>query len=405
MNTINNNLEPIFIVCNARREPSLLRSILNRHESIACLSELDLCYLVLAIKNILKRFEGEDGNNSDVIEESIPIDTKKYVDQLIRSRWEKAIWCEESIFTVNHLELMSSVFPQGRYVLLVRHSIEFIRAALEESKSGLKDLGFDDHVCNSMGNIVDAIAKFWCENVEKMLEFEKSERAPIFRIKYEDILSDTDRTLGDLFEFLELDFDASLIDNIFSNKKIGAGDPKIGFTDKIETGNSKGKRAVPVTMITPETFEWMNCLLSELKYEAVDRNWGMVNRAYSTNLDGNETVVSSSDVKMIVEFLSGKLNDSIPPESIKEEILELNIQGIDTSPWLIDFSLRSFSKGPRSPKKPTIKVSLNISTFLEVLNDEKNLWHIMRDGQAFVDGDAEVANHIAKYFFLGTSVL
>lgn len=400
MNTLNDNSEPIFIICNARSESFLLRSILDRHESIGYLPELDLCGLILEIKDILERFEGGFEKDSDVIQKPILLDTQKYVDQLVRSQLKKAIWCEQSIFMFDHLKLMSNVFPEARYVFLLRHSMEFLRTALEKSKYGIDNLGFDNHVRNSSHNIVDAIAKFWCENMEKVLEFEKSECIPTFRIKYEDILNDTDRTLGDLFGFLELGFDASLLDNIFSNKEEGIDDSKNVSIDKIKTDNFGNDRTVPVGRIEDETFEQMNHLLSELNYETVDRNWGIVNERNST-----ETVANPNDVEMIVEFITERLNGSTPPESIKEEILELNIQGIDTSPWLIDFSLGSFSKGPDSPKKPTVKVDLNISTTLEILNNKQSVMVAMKDGRMMVDGDPQMAHFIARYFFLGTSVL
>lgn len=269
---------PIFIVCHGRSGSTLLRYLLDTHESIVCPPELHLCDLIAQLRriNLILYQNKTEISSQSLLETKVSAATRETVDGLMRrvcTEAGKSIWCEKSVFTVDHLPDITRTYPGARYICLYRHCMDFVRSALE-TLSYAWGFGYESFLMKTGGDVADGLARFWCEKTRIMMSFEREKRYSCFSLRYESLVSNPEDIGRQIFEFLDLPSVESISQKIFHTEhQPGPGDPKIFWNTKIHRESVGSGREVRLSRLLPATQERMNLILKELGYEPVDGSW------------------------------------------------------------------------------------------------------------------------------------
>ncbi len=247
---------PIFVLSAERSGSTLLRYILDTHPQICCPGELATGPTCTYLNALLTRTVCHPGTASDA--EAMRSQALAITRQMLsgvmnayaRSK-HKSIWCDKTPLNLQHVDLLRATFPTARFVCLYRQCMDVVHSCLEANPYGfISELS--PYVARSPGNLIEAMVTSWLEKTESLLAFESSNRTRCFRLKYEDLVRDTDACLGGLFRFLGVPPESDIVSRTFLvTHDQGGGDPKIEFTRGIDPG-SIGKGATLPT--------WLNLL-------------------------------------------------------------------------------------------------------------------------------------------------
>ena len=102
-------------------------------------------------------------------------------------RENKRVYIDKSLDSVYHLGLVHLLFPEARYVLVVRHVMDTVASGLEASPWGFQAYGYAPYVQASPGNFVAALVSYWLDHVEGALRWESDHRKLCRRVRYEDL--------------------------------------------------------------------------------------------------------------------------------------------------------------------------------------------------------------------------
>lgn len=360
---------PIFILCCDRSGSSLLRYIVDTHPDIASPAELNLGQVCQSLYGLVNGTLGET-----VYAEKSEKDQQVIgrVRQLLSEIMEdyvsakgKKLWCEKSPSNLQHLSCLKSVFPEAKYICLYRHGMDVVHSCLESSRLSLMPEQLS-YVCQNSGSLVGAMTQNWVEKTQKILTFEQTYPEQCFQIKYESYVVNPVATLQPLFEFLEVDWDETLLDSVFSiQHDLGPEDPKVAYSKRIHKG-SIGKGAQIDTLRIPSPLmTQMNQLLETLSYPTVGPNWG---------IDAYSSLINSSSEKMQSDNgHSPQITLDVSPSKASEALISFCKSRLDT---LID-GLEGRS----------------VSYKLRFINDLHNIWTIDLTNQDYpiqqVDKDAD----------------
>ena len=117
--------------------------------------------------------------------------------------------------------------------------------------------------------------EFSIRHTRALLDFERKHRDQAIRVHYEQLVQNPAQELSRLFSFLNLDWDPSLIDTIFSTEHDqGPGDPKVEFATNLYTtsiGRGTSMEILSEIEKTPKLLQrGLNELLRELGYPDLD---------------------------------------------------------------------------------------------------------------------------------------
>jgi hypothetical protein len=241
---------PIFILSCERSGSTLLRYILDTHPEITCPGELYLGKLIADLKLTLSRTTAlVKTRTPEELEKETYLEMKRILTGVLseytRLRGKK-IWCEKTPFDLHHLPEIEKTFPDARYICLYRNSLDVVHSCLERRQKLIFKDWTKPYEARHPYNFAAAMLESWSVKTEKMIHFE-AEHPRTFRIRYEDLVLEPVKKLDLLFEFLNLRWEASLLDQVFSSPHDpGGGDEKIGMTHKIEKKNiGKGSQIDP----------------------------------------------------------------------------------------------------------------------------------------------------------------
>jgi len=99
----------------------------------------------------------------------------------------KRVYIDKSLDSVYHLGLVRLLFPETRYMLVVRHVMDTVASGLEASPWGFQAYGYAPYVQASPGNFVAALVSYWLDHVEGALRWESDHRKLCRRVRYEDL--------------------------------------------------------------------------------------------------------------------------------------------------------------------------------------------------------------------------
>ena len=260
---------PIFVLCVARSGSTLLRVLLDSHNEICCPPELNLADAFRAHERVHEFLRMGD--------EALLASCRDFTDKTVRPYAEgrgKTRWCEKSLLTAKDAHLIERIFPGAQFICLFRECLDTICSGLEASPFGFAAYGYLQYAAASPENTVMALARYWTENTEHILEFQRNNPDKCIRVRYEDLVNDAEGEMAKVYRFLRIDpLNASdwrqRLSHGESVQRFGPSDHKVWYTGELD-GRSIGHGwALPVELIPPLLQDRINQIHADLKYPSL----------------------------------------------------------------------------------------------------------------------------------------
>jgi protein-tyrosine sulfotransferase len=272
-------VRPVLLVGAARSGTTLLRLLLDAHGEIGCLAEVGIPSLIEQLRRVWRMLTDEGAAS---VTSDLPDVHKEAIRRVILeamnyycARDGKRIYCDKSLDSVQHLESVRGIFPEARYLLLFRHAMDAVASGIEASPWGFHAYGYGPFVQSSPGNFVVGLANYWLWHVGHALAWEAAHPELCHRVRYEDLVRQPENTLAEIFGFLGVAADLSVLDRAFARvaTATGPGDYKVCHTSEVHAASiGRGKR-IPLGMIPPPLLEAVNAKLEALGYESLASSW------------------------------------------------------------------------------------------------------------------------------------
>ena len=392
-----------FIISTARSGSTLLRYILDSHPAISCPGELYIGQLCRDLYLTVDNTKGQVAAASDRAKrERIVLDEVRRIifelmDSYARAR-NAQMWCEKTPTNVNHLRILARVFPEAKYICLYRNCMDVVYSLIEANSYGwYPDLV--RYIHRNPENIISAMIESWIDKTNRMVEFELANPANCFRLKYESLVLDTSNTLKPLFEFLGLEWDPSVLSEVFSTQHDpGPGDIKIKFSRRInESSIGKGSR-LPMIAISDDLLEKMNNLFVKLDYAVIGPDWDLTPSPYRAQ--------SRDEQVEYVEAVKQVFTNHIPQrvKAQKERLEGLKgkckfiIPELGSKAWMVDLTGET---GHLVPGNSTADFTIMISAddLIDIVSGRLNAGGAFLQGKLKVGGDLSLANAACQVFF------
>lgn len=284
MPTAQSAAAPIFVLCCSRSGSTLLRYVLDAHAEIACPPELHLGELCATLRWSYALTQGHDvfsrqepGSLETRMPDAVRDKCRSVVDAMMSEylqRQDKPRWCDKSVTTVDQLALIQEIFPDAKFICLYRNAMDMVHSGLEVSRFGFSGYGFAPFIARRLDNTVAGLIDYWCDKVQKMLDFEERQAQSCLRLRYEDLVYEAPRVVPELLEFLDCTADPGLIERIFAvPHQDGPGDANIAYTRKIEAGSVGKGSTLSSRLVSKTQAERMNALLARLEYPQFGADW------------------------------------------------------------------------------------------------------------------------------------
>ncbi|MGO8875491.1 MAG: sulfotransferase family protein [Acidimicrobiales bacterium] len=269
------NSEVGFVLTLPRSGSTLLRFMLDSHSMIACPPESQLAALC---SNCLSCWLGYRSEADFEARKFAGLSQARAASRrLIKWHLEqssKSIFCDKSLPNVDLARLLAEIFPQGKFVCLYRHPMDFIVSALDACRWGFSGFGLYQYAATSADNFVFGLARAWCEKTAEMIGMEQALPRRCLRIRYEELVQQPSEVFARLCSFFKVPFEEEAVHRaLITSHLIGPGDHKIRMTDAISTSSLGRGSAVPVRMIPPLGLSSLNELAGELGYGQIGLDW------------------------------------------------------------------------------------------------------------------------------------
>jgi hypothetical protein len=283
--------DPVFVLCSGRSGSTLLRFLLDAHPELACPPETELPLLCSQLASVWSMFDaskwpgkagagqaGPGGPGEPVLaglRHMLDVMAGPYLARRGAKRY-----CDKSLGSARHADLLLRMYPQARFVCLYRHPMDVIASGLEACPWGLNSYGFEHYIGASPGNAVAAIGRYWADHTSAILAAEDHHPGQCLRVRYEDLVAGPAETAERIFKFLGVpqvpDITARLLSH--ERERSGRSDFKIWNTSRISTGSVGRGWSVPASMLPGPLTATINELAGKLGYRQVDAAWGTAER-------------------------------------------------------------------------------------------------------------------------------
>lgn len=214
------------------------------------------------------------------------------------ARGSKRVYCDKSLDSVYHLELVHELMPAARMVLVFRHVMDTVASGIEASPWGFQAYGYAPYVQAQPGNSVAALASYWLDHVSKALIWEQGHSEICHRVRYEDLVLRPEETVAAIQCFLGVAEDLSVLHRAFDRAPPrGPGDYKVEHTTAVHASSIGHGKRVPVGMLPPALLGALNEKLEALGYDALDRGWNAAERP----VDGGGQGIWASRLRALME--------------------------------------------------------------------------------------------------------
>lgn len=394
-------LPPVFVLSLPRSGSTLMRYVLDTHQDVCSPAEIHLGNLCDTLYQVVESTLGQT-----VPEERRGLEVLVEVNRLVSDVMEryaerkgKRVWCDKSPTNVAHAELLRRVFPQARFVCLYRNCMDFIQSALQGNRFKWWWKSIHPYLVRADHDHVQASASYWVDLTGALLDFEERHSAACFRLTYESLVFSPERTLGELFSFLDLDFPPELLDRVFdAEHDDGVGDSKIRFTRKIETGSVGKGIGIPVNLLAPELLERVNEVLERLDYPTIGADFNQTPSLYIPEVargSGAASPVEASPDRLALarDFetrISRRLEES--PERLKKlgASFKIVVEDLQGGVWILDPE-REAEALRREDAEADCVVTLTAAILSRIVQDRLNAQEAFLRGDIRVRGDNEAA--------------
>jgi protein-tyrosine sulfotransferase len=199
---------PIFLIGVHRSGTTLLRLIVDSHPRIACPPE---SFFLLGLSHVLedeKAVEGlrAMGFDEDHVRQRLR-ECASYFFELYAKSKGKPRWADKTPSYVDCLAFLEALYgPDCRYVLVFRHGLD-----VACSLGDVTPREVQPHVDACGGDREAGAARYWAIQVQKMLVFQRNHSSSCFTVRYEQLASDPEPLLRELFSFLDEEWDPRVL--------------------------------------------------------------------------------------------------------------------------------------------------------------------------------------------------
>jgi protein-tyrosine sulfotransferase len=399
---VSDSPSPIFILSCERAGSTLLRYIIDTHPEICSPGELHLghlCENLGHVANLLSVGGVAEAANPEERLRRVNAEVKRMVTDLMstyaRSKG-KRMWCEKTPRNLSYLDILDAVFPDAKYICLHRNCMDVVHSCMESSKVGFfVDISYyaknipSTYARNAVGH-ASVFADSWADKTSKMLTFEREHSEQCFRLKYESLVTEPAATLQAMFEFLGVDWDASLIDAVFkSQHDQGPGDKKVVYSKQIYTRYIGMGSGVSRRLLSREVLQKVNAMLEELEYPVIGPDWDTSPSPYLA-LTARERENESEQIANIKEVFTSYFPRRMRDRSshLKEfgETYKFVVTGDDGGVWLVDLS-KPGGQIRAEDGEAIGTITISSSDLVEMVNGSLNPVRAFEQGKFRVAGD------------------
>ena len=263
------NESPILILSCYRTGSTLLRFLVDTHPQIYSPPEVflgqaayDLARFSIGLRGLTIEQDQIDAIAPDVLAWIRTVLSAEM--SAAAERKGKKIWCEKtpSNLVPEHLKVLDLVFPDARCLCLHRHCLDVVQSLIK-----MVDRLPELQPFLLKGGVVTAAINYWNERTAALLQYEQDHRSRCFRLRYEDMVAEPVKVLEPMFRFLDVDWDESLVTEVFSAKHDRGGDDHyIFFTSSIHSRSLGVGRSLSLKGVPEKSLETMHSLLQRLGY-------------------------------------------------------------------------------------------------------------------------------------------
>jgi hypothetical protein len=393
----------LFVLCAGRCGSTLLRFLLDAHPDLACPPETELpalCAQFATVWSVLDRPDQAGGRGQGPAE-TVVAGMRQALDLMIGRYLTgrgKTRYCDKSLGSARHADLLIRLYPEARFVCLYRHPMDMIASGLEACPWGLNSYGFEHYISASPTNMVAAITRYWADHTAAILSVEERYPERCHRVRYEELVSDPEAVTAGLHKFAGVPHDPGALARVFSHdrERFGRSDFKIWNTSKISTESIGRGWSVPVALIPQPLLGTVNTLIGKLGYRPVDQAWGTEDRPADmlavplSQPGGDHTQGGDAPAKLLLgdRILAGlsRVDDEFARRwgTLSAESFQIVAStpqgGTADGSWLIDLSARSVIPVAGGPCGAAWRASGAAQAWQQVISDGTNLGVSFRRG-------------------------
>lgn len=257
---------PVFIISCARSGSTLLRLISDSHPQIWAPPELHLltlCQKLLWVHAVL----ADEQTRDDAFWDRMAERTRSDVNRLLEPAWRasgKPVWCEKSVTSVSHLDILQGVFPDARCLFLYRAMTDMVASGLRATQDREDGFDFEPWFLAWPHSRTEALARYWLEKTTAMIEVEEQMENSL-RLFYEDLVSAPRAQCERLAAFLQLEAPPDWPDNLYRMRhQEGPGDDSAYRRTGIGTGSVGGGSSLDLTALPRRLVRQINDCSSRL---------------------------------------------------------------------------------------------------------------------------------------------
>ena len=272
---------PVFILTASRSGSTLLRVILDSHPRLACPPETGItsaCMQLAMTCDALENAGAASPDDSEALPPAIRAAVRSAVDRAYGhylTQRGKQRWCDKSLDSFRHAELMAQVYPEAKFVCLFRHCMDVIASGVEACPWGLQQFGFDQFAAQYPGNSVAAVGSYWLSCAQAILAFQGEHPQSCHRVRYEDLVTAPEETVAGILSFLGEQQVPGITRACFDtpHEVNGPADEKLWFTSAVTAGSMGRGVTVPANALPGPVRDPVNQVLTRLGYRPVDDRW------------------------------------------------------------------------------------------------------------------------------------
>lgn len=393
---------PIFVLCCSRSGSTLLRYVLDSHPQLGCPPEMHFgplsrqlrwTHALAAGLPVLAGSAAAEVDDADVLARCAA--TIEDIMAGYLGRVGKQRWCDKSVTSVDHADLLRQIFPEARFICLYRNCMDTVHSGLEVSRHGFAGYGFAEFVARQLDNTVAALADYWCDKVGKIAQFEREHPECCLRVRYEDLVFRAGEVVPRLLEFVGADADDGLLERVFSTShQDGPGDANILFSRRIEPRSVGKGSAIPLRQLPLPLLTCINGLLEMLDYPLIGPDWDTRSSPYvdaGAVAEATPAVPECASPGEALRVMCAMMGAVQEPGVVRFVFEECGNQ-----PWHVVLGTDAVSVA-QSDAAADCDVRMPLAQLLAMVQGKVNPMALIRSGEMRVSGNVEL---LRKAFLL-----
>lgn len=393
------NPKQIFILSLPRSGSTLLRMILDTHPQVCCPAELSLGQLCVDLSHALYFSIGQASTQNETARRAIVrAKVREIVDGFMKSYAAlkgKAIWAEKTPANIEQADTLYETFPQAAYLCLHRNLLDVIRSGWESTRFGKLRYELWDYQSG-----VELIIR----HTRALLDFERQHSGQVIRLHYEQLAQNAAQELPRLFSFLNLNWDAPLLEAVFQTPHDqGPGDPKVEFaTNLYTTSIGRGTTMEVLSEIEkmPKHLQSaLNELLCELGYADLHTAFRAASQKQSaSSVVGPISRVAAGDVgELFTQHFRDRFDHNPQRAADLKGLAKFIVRGMGGGTWTINLDARP-PKIEAIDRDADCTITIKADDLLKLANGDLNV------GECYLQARLRVAGNEALAISLGRTL-